>query len=860
MSTISFTLNGETVRYDGDGERTLLAFLREDQDLTATKDGCSGQGFCRSCTVEIDGAARLACITPLKRLDGRSVTTLEGLPAPVRRVIGEAFVRHGAVQCGFCTPGFLARTRILLQQDPDPTRAQVVEALKHHFCRCTGYHAIIDAVLEAAAILRGEGTAPPPPGHQGVGGDRPKYGAFARALGEAPFVDDLRVPGLLHGALRFTDHPRAVVRGLDTSRAAALPGVVAVLTAADVPGDRHTGLIVPDWPLLVAVGETTRCVGDVLAVVVADSDETARAAAAAVAVDYEVLPPLTDPELALGSDVLVHAGGNLLEESVIRRGGDVAAALAASAHVVRGTYHTQRIEHAFLEPEAAVALPEGDGLKVFSPGQGVYVDRKQIASLLGLAQEAVRVVQVATGGAFGGKEDLSVQGHAALAAFTLQRPVKVKLTRDESIRMHPKRHPIRMTYAVGCDADGRLTAVQADILGDTGAYASVGGKVLERAAGHATGAYHVPVVDVVSRAVYTNNPPCGAMRGFGANQATFALESCLDELCRLGGFDPWQFRWDNALVEGSMTATGQVLTAGVGVRATLEAVKADYDRAAVKGLACGIKNCGVGNGMTDGCRVMVEIADADRVVVHHGWTEMGQGVHTVAVQVVAQETGLDPDLIDVVVDTAYGAEAGMTTSSRATSLVGNALIDACGDLTEDLAASSLASLVGRRYEGGWHFDRSTKPGAPGEVITHYSYSYATQLVILDEAGEVARVVAAHDAGRVMNPPLFRGQIQGSVHMGLGYALSEDLPLDGGRPVSTNLKDLGLIPLDAMPPVDVIAVEVPDPLGPYGAKGVGEIGLVPTAGAVANALCAFDGVRRTRLPLKPRSTPNPEAVS
>ncbi|HPF70123.1 MAG TPA: selenium-dependent xanthine dehydrogenase [Candidatus Krumholzibacteria bacterium] len=854
MTPITFTLNGHSVSYDGDLERSLLSWLREDRDLCAVKDGCSGQGFCRTCTVEIDGAAKLACATPLKRVGGRSVTTLEGLPEPVRQVIGEAFVRHGAVQCGFCTPGFLARTRVLLQDNPDPSRAEVVKALRHHYCRCTGYHGIVDAVLDAAAILRGARPAPPPPSHAGVGGDRPKFDALAKALGESPFVDDLKVPGMLHGALCFSAHARAKVLAIDTAAAAAMPGVVAVLTGADVPGQRSTGLIVPDWPLMVLPGELTRCVGDVLAVVVAATEDQARAAAAVVDVRCEVLAPLTDPELALASDIRVHDGGNLLEQSVVRRGGDIEAALARSAFVTRGTYHTQRIEHAFLEPEACLAQPQDDGLLVHSPGQGVYVDRRQIASLLGLPEAKVRVVQVATGGAFGGKEDLSVQGHAALAAFLLQKPVKVKLTRDESILMHPKRHPIRMTYAVGCDAQGKLTAVQADMLGDTGAYASVGGKVLERAAGHATGAYHVPVVDVVSRAVYTNNPPCGAMRGFGANQATFALECCLDDLCAQGGFDRWQFRWDNALVEGLMTATGQVLEGGVGVRATLEAVKPAYDRAAVCGLACGIKNCGVGNGMSDGCRVLVEIAAPDRVVVHHGWTEMGQGVHTVAIQVLCQETGLDPDIVDVVVDTAYGAEAGMTTSSRATSLVGNALRDASAHLAADLKTGTLTDLVGRTYKGGWSFDLSTKPGAPGKVITHYSYSYATQLVEIDAEGEVARVVAAHDAGRIMNPALFRGQIEGSVHMGLGYALSEDLPLKDGRPVSTRLRDLGLIPLDRMPPVEVIGVEVPDPLGPYGAKGVGEIGLVPTAGAVANALRAFDGVPRTRLPLFPRKEP------
>ena len=725
--------------------------------------------------------------------------------------------------------------------------AEVVTALRHHVCRCTGYHAIVDAVLTAAAIMRGE--APPAVAGSGVGKNQPKYHAHERALGRDPFVDDLPFDDLLHGALRFSDHPRAVVRSLDIAAAAAMPGVVRILIADDIPGERHTGLIAQDWPLLAAAGETTRYVGDALALVVAGTLAEARAAAAAITADYEVLEPLTDPEIALASNVHIHPGGNLLEASAVKRGGDVEAALAASAFTSRGTYRTQRVEHAFLEVEAAVARPSQDGVEIFSGGQGVYVDRVQIASLLGLAIDQVVVHQVAAGGGFGGKEDLSVQGHAALAAHVLQRPVKVKLDRAESIRMHPKRHPLTMEYAVGCDARGKLTALRARIIGDTGAYASVGGKVLERAAGHATGAYHLPCVDIEARAVYTNNLPCGAMRGFGVNQVTFAMEGCLDDLCRQGGFDCWQFRFDNALDAGSMTATGQVLDEGVGVRQTLLAVKDAYDAAEFCGLACGIKNCGIGNGMADWCEVEIHIAAADRVIVRHGWTEMGQGVHTVAQQVLHEATGIDPAVVEVTVSTADGAEAGMTTSSRGSSLVGNALLVAARDLKADLDEQALNDLIGRRYRGRWSFDRSTAPGAPGEVVTHYSYSYATQLVILAGDGGIERVVAAHDAGRVLNPVLFRGQIQGSVHMGLGYALSEELVQTGAGLPSVKLKDLGLVPMDAMPPVEVIGVEVRDPLGPYGAKGVGEVGLVPTAAAVAGAFCVFDGVARRVLPMK-----------
>ncbi len=648
MSAIDFTLDGRPTSYTGDPQRKLLDFLRDDLGITSPKDGCSGQGFCRACTVEIDGRAKLACITAMKTLAGKSVTTLEGLPDDVRGLLAEAFVRHGAVQCGFCTPGYLARTRILLQENPAPTREEVVAALRLHVCRCTGYHAVVDAVLTAAAMLRGEATTAP--GGGGVGTSQPKFRAHQKALGTDPFVDDLRLDGMLHGAIRFSDHPRAVVRALDTEAAAAMPGVVRVITAADVPGQRHQGLIVKDWPLLVAAGEATRYVGDALALVVAATEAEARAATAAITVTYEVLEPLTDPVAALASDVHLHPGGNLLEKSLVRRGGDVEAALARSAYTAGGTYTTQRIEHAFLEPEATVARPWRDGgVEVFSPGQGVYVDRVQIASLLGAPLEQVKVDQVACGGAFGGKEDLSVQGHAALAAHLLQRPVKVKLSRPESIRMHPKRHPLTMEFAVGCDADGKLTALRARIIGDTGAYASVGGKVLERAAGHATGAYHVPCVDLEARAVYTNNLPCGAMRGFGVNQVTFALESCLDDLCRQGGFDRWQFRWDNALTAGGLTATGQVMDEGVGVRETLLAVKDAYLPAEHCGLACGIKNCGIGNGMADWCEVEIEVVAADRVIVRHGWTEMGQGVHTVAQQVLSEATGIDPAMVEAVV-------------------------------------------------------------------------------------------------------------------------------------------------------------------------------------------------------------------
>jgi selenium-dependent xanthine dehydrogenase len=847
---IQFELNGQTVKTAGDEKRSLLDFLRKEKGIMSVKDGCSGQGACGACLVELNGHPTLSCVTPMKKLAGGQVITLEGLPDKLRRTLGQAFVEKGAVQCGFCTPGFLMRTKILLQDNPRPNRQEILTALKLNLCRCTGYVKIVDAIEHAARVLAGEKAAGLDP-NQGIGGRQEKYEAWETAVGRRPFVADLRIPGMAYGALKFCDHARARILKIDTVNAEKMPGVLRVFTAADIPGERMTGLIVADWPLMIAAGENSRSGADVLAGVVATNEAAARAAIGAIKVDYEVLEPLTDVLLAEQSAIRIHEKGNLLETCRIQRGGDVEKILAGSAFTASGTFRTQLIEHAFLETEAALALPEDGGVRLYSQGQGVYEDRRQVASLLGLSQEKVRVIQVANGGGFGGKEDITVQGHAALFAWLLQKPVRVRLSRPESIRMHPKRHPLVMEYVLGCDGEGKLTALRARIIGDTGAYASVGTKVLERAAGHASGAYHVPAADIVAKTIYTNNLPCGAMRGFGVNQVTFAMEGCMDMLCEKGGFDRWQFRYDNALDEGRMTTTGQVLQAGVGVRATLLALKDKFYQAKTAGLACGIKNTGIGNGMVDDSIVKIEVVSERKLIIHHGWTEMGQGVHTVAQQVVCQETGLDPNLMEVLVDTRSEARSGMTTASRATSLVGNALINACVGLKRDLQKKPLAALAGNVYEGRWRCDWTTVQQEEGKTVTHYSYGYASQLVVLDEKGNIAVVHAAHDAGKIINQTLFEGQIEGAVVMGLGYALSEDLPLRNGLPVSTRLADCGLLKAHDVPPIEVIGVEVADPHGPYGAKGVGEIGLVPTAAAVVNALYQFDGVRRCQLPLKRR---------
>jgi len=686
----------------------------------------------------------------------------------------------------------------------------------------------------------------------GIGSSGIKYEAAELSLGDRPFIDDLRPPGLLHAALHLADHARADVVRIDTAAAAAVEGVEAVFTAADVPGELRVGLIHKDWPVFIPEGGRTSYLGDVLAVVVAGDRETARHAAMLVDVEYVPLTPFSDPVVAVGSDEDAVWGldGNVLSVSAYSRG-DVEAALAESAHVVDDVYQTQRIEHAFVEPESTLAIPTDDGgLYIYSGGQGVWDDRNQVASVLGLDTDRVTVELVSNGGAFGGKEDMSNQAQTSLAAWLLGRPVRCTLSREESLLMHPKRHPIRMAYRAGCDADGRVTGLWVRMIGDSGPYASVGMKVLERAAGHASGPYVVPNINVESTAVRTNNPVCGAFRGFGANQAQFAMEGVMDRLAAAVGISGWEMRSRNVIEPGSVWGPGQVMDDGcLGARACLDDVREAYDEAVVAGkpvgLGLGLKNSGLGNGFKEIARAVVHFREDGKVEVRHCWTEMGQGVHTVALQVAVEELGIDPERIEVIVDTTREIGAGQTTGSRGTLMGAGSVAEACQK------AVANGCQVGVDYEGEYRVDwtNSMNEGLENPVI-HSTFGYAAQLVILDpESGAIERVVASHDVGRAVNPQLCEGQIEGSVHMGLGYALTEGFPADEeSRPRNSTLRSLGILRPKDMPEVDVRLIESPQPNAPYGIKGVGEIGLVPTAGAVAAALHAHDGEWRTELPM------------
>ena len=896
MPTISFTLNGKPTTASYEPGMHLLEVLREQCGIVSAKNGCAPEGACGCCLVVIDGRPALSCLRKPEQMDGHDITTLEGMAEDVRRVIADAFVLEGGVQCGFCIPGIVVRAASLIQQGKTEDRAVIAKALDGHLCRCTGYGRIIDAIQTAGEAMKSGGhiERTEPRRHHyfgedfglerisapetitgsrmkdGVGRSALRKGGSDQTLGEKAFVDDMSVPGMLHGAMVATEHPRAKVLKIHAGEAAAMAGVVRVITAADVPGFRGTGITDQDMPVFVAEGETTCCVADFLAMVVADTQCHARQAAANVRVDYDVLEAVVDPFEALkpgaplvhSADTFAPRASNLLQPVTAFTRGDVDAALASAAHVIEATFQTQPIDIAFLEPESCLVIPRGDSYTVHTESQGSVHDHQQIAKVLGLDPARVEIALSASGGAFGAKEELSIQAQTAVAAYVLGRPVKTVLTREQSTQHHVKRHAMNITLTVGADAEGRLTALRSRIVADAGGYHTTSAKCALRAACHSGGPYRIPNVDVESKAVYTNNPNAGAMRGFGSNQAQFAMEGVMDILAGKAGVDGWDIRMRNILNPGDAFATGQIMRESVrGLRESLESVRELYKKAKYKGIGCGIKSTGLGNGTTEGGYIVITVLAGPRLEIRNGYTEMGQGIYTATMQAVCEETGLPGEIMSVVWDKDLGEKCGETWASRGTTLSCAAARIAGKKLCEDLKkvrlkpdttyAEELAPLVGREYVGEYVLSFTTRPGTPEAVLnptTHLTFSYATQVVILDDQGKLEHVIAAHDVGRAINPRMCAEQMEGGVHMGLGYALTEDFPSTRGVPDSLALRDMGILPAKQMPKVDVILIEVPDEIGGYGAKGVGEIGCVATAGAVAGALHSFDGIRRFRLPM------------
>ncbi len=844
----SLTVNGKPAQsYDN---KKLLPFLRDDLGLKSAKDGCS-EGACGTCTVLVDGKATRACIPTLEKLQGKSVVTLEGLAAREKEVYAFAFAEAGAVQCGFCIPGMVISTKALLDQNADPARADVKKALRGNICRCTGYVKIEDAVLLAARMFRENAPVPSRVFTGLLGEDFHRVDAVEKTLGTGEYTGDMVVPNMLHASALRAKFPRARLLGIDYSKAQIHSDFVAVLTAADVPGHLKIGHLVVDWDVMIAVGDVTRYVGDAVALVVAKTEEALSEIKSLIRVDYEELRPLANPQEALAEGAPnIHEKGNVLRHEHLRRG-DAATAIAGARHVVTRHYSVPFTEHACMEPECAVAMPEdADGVRVYTGGQGIYDEQREIAAMLGLPKEKVHVTSKLVGGGFGGKEDMSVQHHAALAAWVLKKPVRVKLTRQESIVVHPKRHAMEMDFTTACDENGILTGMKAVIVSDTGAYASLGGPVLQRACTHAAGPYNYQNIDIEGTAVYTNNPPAGAFRGFGVTQSAFATECNLNLLAEMAGISPWEIRYRNAVRPGQVLPNGQIADDTTALTNCLLAVKDIYEKSPRAGIASSFKNAGLGVGVPDTSRCILSV-EKGKIRIRTSAACIGQGMATITTQVVCQTLGVPPGLVVAEPpDTRRTPDAGTTTASRQTLLTGESTRRAAALLKAELdAGKGLADLEGREFYGEYRTETDPMGCDKPNPVSHVAYGFAAQVVILDEAGRLERVVAAYDVGRVVNPKAAQGQIEGGVAMGLGYALTEDYPLADCRPLA-KYGTLGLMRATDVPPIEVILVkEKPDGQYAYGSKGVGELATIPTAPAVAGAYYKLDGEFRTKLPLE-----------
>ncbi|MCL2671737.1 MAG: selenium-dependent xanthine dehydrogenase [Clostridiales bacterium] len=840
----TFLVNNKQVTVDG--HIRLLRYLRDELRLLSAKDGCS-EGACGTCTVLVDGKPQKACVLWTDRLEGKRITTVEGLSDWERAVFTHAFGTAGAVQCGFCIPGMVICAAALLRENPEPSDEQIAFAIRNNYCRCTGYVKIIDAIRLAAELLRG-GALPDTDADWRVGARVARVDVREKVLGTGEYCDDLYLEGMVYGSAVRSAHPRARVLAIDASAALALPGVIGVFTAADIPGTVKVGHLKRDWDTMIPVGEVTRYMGDSICLVAAETVEILEQAKKLVRVEYEVLTPVSSPQDAMRAGAPdLHEGGNLLAHKHVARG-DAAAAIANAAHVLSGHFSTPFTEHAFLEPECAVVLPRGDGVHIYTADQGVYDTLHETAPMLNLPYEKVWVENKLVGGGFGGKEDVTVQHHAALLALLLQRPVKVKLSRAESLAVHPKRHPMEMDFTLACDNDGNILGVKARVIADTGAYASLGGPVLERACTHAAGPYHYENFEIDGYAWYTNNPPAGAFRGFGVTQTNFAMETLLNRMAHKLGISPWDIRYRNAIRPGEVLPNGQFADASTGLVETLLAVKDIYESEPFAGLACAMKNAGVGVGLPDTGRVTLRIKNSN-VHIYAGASCIGQGLATVLTQIVHEAAGIPVGQIVWEAPHSHLApDSGTTSGSRHTLITGEAARRAALLLKDALGARGLAELEGEEYYAEF-FKPTDRLGADvPNPMSHIAYGYATQVAILGEDGKLKKIAAAHDVGRAINPLSVEGQIEGGVVMSMGFALTEKYPIENGVP-KAKFGTLGLFRATQIPEIQSIIIEKAGIEDAYGAIGVGEITSIPTAPAIADAYFKWDGRERNRLPLE-----------
>ncbi len=853
----TFIVNGKTVVVEKN--QKLIRYLRDTLHLTSVKDGCS-EGACGTCHVLIDGKPTKACIPQTDKLEGKTIVTVEGLSDWEKQVYTFAFGEAGAVQCGFCIPGMVISAKGLLDVNPDPTREEAAFAIRNNICRCTGYVKIIDGILLAARIFR-EGKLPAASADDWQVGSRVhRLDVEEKVLGYGQYPDDVYVDGMCYGGAVRSRYARARVLSIDTAEAEALEGVVCILTQKDIPGQVNVGHLKKDQPTLIGIGEITHYLGDAVALVCARDQETLEAAKKLVKVEYEELPAVHNPAEAAAPNaplVFEEDENNVQAYKHVSRG-DAAGAIAKAKYVLTEKFHTPWTEHAFLEPECCVALPlDNGGVRLLTTDQSAHTTMHECAAMLGVDYDHCQVQNMLVGGGFGGKEDMSVQHHAALIAYVARVPVKVKLSRQESILVHPKRHSMDMEFTMGCDENGIIQGVKASVVSDTGAFASLGGPVLERACTHAAGPYAYENFEIEGWAYYTNNPPAGAFRGFGVTQTCFCTETLLNQMADLVGISPWEIRYRNAIRPGGVLPNGQIVDGSTGLVETLEAIKPAYDAAVAAGdpvgIACAMKNAGVGVGIPDWGRCKLIVEPDGKVHIYTGASCIGQGLGTVLVQTVVTCTGLRRD--DVVYErsnTWIAPDSGDTSGSRQTLVTGEAARRACAKLKAELdSGKTLAQLAGQEFYGEYLAKTDPLGADVPNPVSHVAYGYATQMCILDrETGKIKKMVAAHDVGKAVNPLSIEGQIEGGVVMSMGYALTEQYPIDENCKPTAKYGTLGLFRANQLPEqeIEAIVVEKPGLDVAGGAIGIGEITSIPTAPAIADAYYRLDGERRLELPL------------
>ena len=848
-----FTVNGQTVTVEKN--QKLLRYLRDTLHLTGTKDGCS-EGACGACTVLVDGVPCKACVPDTDALNGRKVITIEGLTPWEKEVYTFAYAEAGAVQCGFCIPGMVMCSKALLDKNLNPTEPEIRYALRNNYCRCTGYVKIVAAVRLAAQIFR-DGVIPEKGAQDWKIGSRvQRLDAEEKVLGTGKYPDDYYPDGMLYGSALRSKYPRARVLSIDVSAARALPGVAAVLTAEDIPGQNKIGHLKHDQYTLIPVGGLTHYLGDAIALVAAEDRETLEKAKKLIRVEYQVLPAIHNPREAAAPGaprVFDEEKDNVCAHKHICRG-NAGEAIRRSRYVIRHHFETPWTEHAFLEPECAVSFLDSDGdVFLYSTDQSAHQTLHECRMVLGT--DKVKVQNALGGGGFGGKEDMTVQHHAALLTYVTGRPVKVKLSRAESLLIHPKRHRFEMDFTMGCDENGIIQGVKAKVVSDTGAFASLGGPVLERACTHAAGPYQYHNFEIEGTAYYTNNPPAGAFRGFGVTQTCFATESLLNMMADEVGITPWEIRYRNAIRPGGELPNGQIVDESTGLVETLEAVKPYYDAAVAAGkpvgLGCAMKNAGVGVGIPDTGRVKLMVGRDEKVHIYSGASCIGQGLGTVLVQMVVTNTDLRrEEIVYERSNTWIAPDSGTTSGSRQTLVTGEACRRACEKFMEARAeGKTLQQMAGQTFCGEYLAKTDPLGADVPNPVSHVAYGYATQICVLDpKTGRIEQIVAAHDVGKAVNPLSCEGQIEGGVVMSMGYALRERYPIDGNcRPID-RYGSLGLFRAHELPDIVAIVVDKPGLKVACGAIGIGEITSIPTAPAIADAYFRYDGERRYALPL------------